>query len=37
MYGKSRWARMDHGHELYCAGHMYEAAIAGQKFSFEPL
>jgi hypothetical protein len=28
MYGKPRWARMDHGHELYCVGHMYEAAIA---------
>ena len=28
MYGKPRWARMDHGHELYCVGHMYEAAVA---------
>jgi len=28
MYGKRRWTRMDHGHELYCAGHMYEAAVA---------
>jgi len=28
MYGKSRWARCDHGHELYCVGHMYEAAVA---------
>ena len=28
MYGKPRWARCDHGHELYCAGHMYEAAVA---------
>ncbi|MHC4541183.1 MAG: beta-L-arabinofuranosidase domain-containing protein, partial [Planctomycetota bacterium] len=25
MYGKPRWARMDHGHELYCMGHMIEA------------
>lgn len=28
MYGKPRWARMDHGHELYCMGHMIEAAVA---------
>ena len=28
MYGKPRWARCDHGHELYCVGHMYEAAVA---------
>ncbi len=23
-----RWADLDHGHELYCAGHLIEAAIA---------
>jgi len=28
MYGNARWARCDHGHELYCAGHLYEAAVA---------
>jgi len=28
MYGDTRWDRTDHGHELYCAGHMYEAAVA---------
>ena len=28
MYGRSRWSRMDHGHELYCMGHMIEAAVA---------
>jgi len=28
MYGDERWSRTDHGHELYCAGHMYEAAVA---------
>ncbi len=28
FYGKERWSRMDHGHELYCVGHMYEAAVA---------
>jgi len=28
MYGDKRWARTDHGHELYCVGHMYEAAVA---------
>ncbi len=28
MYGKPRWGRCDHGHELYCVGHMYEAAVA---------
>ena len=27
-YGHERWSRMDHGHELYCVGHMYEAAVA---------
>ena len=27
-YGAERWSRMDHGHELYCVGHMYEAAVA---------
>ncbi len=29
MYGgDERWSRLDHGHELYCVGHMYEAAVA---------
>ncbi len=29
MYGNDeRWSRCDHGHELYCVGHMYEAAVA---------
>ncbi len=23
-----RWADLDHGHELYCAGHLFEAAVA---------
>jgi len=23
-----RWTDLDHGHELYCAGHMFEAAVA---------
>lgn len=27
-YGTERWSRMDHSHELYCVGHMYEAAVA---------
>lgn len=26
--GKERWSDMAHGHELYCAGHLYEAAVA---------
>lgn len=25
---ESRWVDMDHGHELYCAGHLIEAAVA---------
>ena len=28
-YGNDRrWSCLDHGHELYCVGHMYEAAVA---------
>jgi DUF1680 family protein len=26
--GKERWSDIRNGHELYCAGHMYEAAVA---------
>ena len=26
--GKERWSDMKSGHELYCVGHMYEAAVA---------
>lgn len=26
--GSERWSNMQHGHELYCAGHLYEAAVA---------
>lgn len=26
--GKQRWADMQNGHELYCAGHLYEAGVA---------
>jgi DUF1680 family protein len=26
--GPARWSDMAHGHELYCAGHLYEAAVA---------
>ncbi len=26
--GKSRWSNIRDGHELYCVGHMYEAAVA---------
>ncbi|MFH1946489.1 MAG: glycoside hydrolase family 127 protein [Acidobacteriota bacterium] len=26
--GKERWSHIEHGHELYCAGHLYEAAVA---------
>jgi len=25
---EARWSDLDHGHELYCAGHFFEAAIA---------
>lgn len=25
---QQRWADLDHGHELYCAGHLFQAAIA---------
>jgi DUF1680 family protein len=25
------WADLDHGHELYCAGHLFQAAIAFQR------
>jgi len=29
MYGNdARWSRVDQSHELYCAGHLYEAAAA---------
>lgn len=24
----NRWTDMDHGHELYCAGHLFQAAVA---------
>jgi DUF1680 family protein len=26
--GAGRWVDMDHGHELYCAGHLFQAAVA---------
>jgi DUF1680 family protein len=26
-----RWTDLDHGHELYCAGHLFQAAIAFQR------
>jgi DUF1680 family protein len=26
--GKERWSDTENGHELYCAGHLYEAAVA---------
>ena len=26
--GTQRWTRLDHGHELYCHGHLFQAAIA---------
>jgi DUF1680 family protein len=26
-----RWSDLDHGHELYCAGHLFQAAIAFQR------
>jgi len=26
-----RWTDMDHGHELYCAGHLFQAAVALQR------
>ncbi len=26
--GEKRWTRLDHYHELYCVGHLYEAAVA---------
>ena len=29
--GKDRWSDMAHGHELYCAGHLYEAAVAWKR------
>ncbi|MCX5690114.1 MAG: glycoside hydrolase family 127 protein, partial [Planctomycetota bacterium] len=29
--GKERWSDMGAGHELYCAGHLYEAAVAYAK------
>lgn len=28
MYGKTRWSQCGQSHELYCAGHLYEAAAA---------
>lgn len=28
---ENRWADLDHGHELYCAGHLFQAAIAHQR------
>jgi DUF1680 family protein len=29
--GKERWSDMAHGHELYCVGHLYEAAVAWKR------
>lgn len=26
-----RWTDLDHGHELYCAGHLFEAAVTHQR------
>ncbi len=28
---ENRWGDLDHGHELYCAGHLFQAAIAHQR------
>lgn len=28
---EKRWADLDHGHELYCAGHLIQAAVAWQR------
>jgi len=28
---ESRWKDLDHGHEMYCAGHLFQAAIAFQR------
>ena len=28
---QARWADLDHGHELYCAGHLFQAAVAFQR------
>ncbi|MDR3574318.1 MAG: glycoside hydrolase family 127 protein [Anaerolineaceae bacterium] len=25
---QARWADLDHGHEMYCAGHLFQAAVA---------
>jgi uncharacterized protein len=27
----ARWGDLDHGHELYCAGHLFQAAVAFQR------
>ncbi len=27
----ARWQDLDHGHELYCAGHLFQAAVAFQR------
>lgn len=28
---EARWADLDHGHEMYCAGHLFQAAVAWQR------
>jgi uncharacterized protein len=28
---EARWVDLDHGHELYCAGHLFQAAVAFQR------
>jgi len=30
---RKRWADLDHGHELYCAGHLIQAAIAHHRMT----
>ncbi|MBN2470355.1 MAG: glycoside hydrolase family 127 protein, partial [Anaerolineae bacterium] len=31
-----RWTRVDHDHEMYCAGHLFEAAVAHHRISGDP-
>ena len=33
--GTQRWTRLDHGHELYCHGHLFQAAIAHRRATGE--
>lgn len=36
VHNDNRWHDLRHGHELYCAGHLFQAAVAHQRMTGRP-